>query len=158
MANGESVEREVAGSFSEAQLEAITGVVQRLLNKAHSERRSGKSSGPTSDECGAADKSSDTTPSGPGCVCPANAHSLSSSGLGGKGASRLVVTSLGPTIQHLLQAGIAPSTQRAHMAGKKKYLMFCQKTGAAPLPATEQKLIEFVAFAVTSSFYLTHHI
>ena len=26
--------------------------------------------------------------------------------------------------------------------------MFCQKTGAAPLPATEQKLIEFVAFAV----------
>lgn len=34
------------------------------------------------------------------------------------------------------------------MVGKKKYLMFCQKTGAAPLPATEQKLIEFVVFAV----------
>lgn len=60
----------------------------------------------------------------------------------------MVVPPLGPTIQRLLQAGLAPSTQRAYMAGKKKYLMFCLKTGAAPLPATEQKLIEFVAFAV----------
>ena len=33
------------------------------------------------------------------------------------------------------------------MAGKKKYLLFCQEAGTAPLPATEQKLIEFVAFA-----------
>ena len=32
------------------------------------------------------------------------------------------------------------------MAGKKKYLSFCQEAGTAPLPATEQKLIEFVAF------------
>ena len=33
------------------------------------------------------------------------------------------------------------------MAGKKKYLSFCQEAGTAPLLATEQKLIEFVAFA-----------
>ena len=37
--------------------------------------------------------------------------------------------------------------QRVYMAGKKKYLLFCQEAGTAPLPATEQKLIEFVAFA-----------
>ncbi len=32
------------------------------------------------------------------------------------------------------------------MAGKKKYLTFCQQTGTPPLP--EQGLINFVAFAV----------
>ena len=31
MADGESAERAAAGSFSDAQLEAIVGVVQRLL-------------------------------------------------------------------------------------------------------------------------------
>ena len=62
MADGESVEREVAGGFSEAQLEAIAGVVQRLLDKALSERGSEKTLGPASDERGAADKIGDATP------------------------------------------------------------------------------------------------
>jgi hypothetical protein len=34
------------------------------------------------------------------------------------------------------------------MAGKKKYLAFCQQASTTPLPVTEQKLVNFVAFAV----------
>ena len=60
----------------------------------------------------------------------------------------MVVSAVGATVQRLLQAGLAPSTQRTYMAGKKKYLMFCKETDTTPLPVTEQKLIEFVAFAV----------
>ena len=62
MADGESAERAAAGSFSEAQLEAIAGVVQRLLDKALSEWESMKSSVPASEEREAADKSGDATP------------------------------------------------------------------------------------------------
>ena len=35
------------------------------------------------------------------------------------------------TVQRLLQAGLAPSTQRAYLAGKKKYMLFCQDTVAS---------------------------
>ena len=52
----------MAGGFSEAQLEAITGVLQWLLDKALSECGSGKSSGTASDEREAAEKSSNATP------------------------------------------------------------------------------------------------
>ena len=62
MADGKSVEQEVVGNFSGAQLEAIAGVVQQLLDKALSERGSRKSSGLASDERGAAGKNGDTTP------------------------------------------------------------------------------------------------
>jgi len=65
-------------------------------------------------------QSSHFSTGGPRRVSPANAHPPSSSGLSGKGTSRLVVPPLGPTIQRLLQAGLAPSTQRAYMAGKKE--------------------------------------
>ena len=58
------------------------------------------------------------------------------------------VASLGLTVQRLLQAGLAPSTQRAYLAGKKKYMLFCQDTSTSPLPVTEVKLVNFVAFAV----------
>lgn len=58
------------------------------------------------------------------------------------------VTTLDPVVQRLLQAGLAPSTQRAYTAGKRKYLSFCQKIDTDPLPVTEQKLLLFVAFAV----------
>ena len=54
--------------------------------------------------------------------------------------------SLGPVVQRLLQAGLAPSTQRTYAAGKKKYLGFCQQCGVLALPITEQKLLSFVAF------------
>ena len=33
---------------------------------------------------------------------------------------------VGSTLQRLLQAGLAPSTQRAYRSGKKKYLAYCQ--------------------------------
>ena len=58
------------------------------------------------------------------------------------------VTSLDPTIQRLLQAGLAPATQRTYGAGRKKYLGFCQQAGLAALPATEQRLMQFIAYAV----------
>ena len=58
------------------------------------------------------------------------------------------VTSLGTTVQRLLQAGLAQSTQRTYSAGKRKYLTYCQEAGVLSLPATEQKLIGFVAYAV----------
>ena len=35
------------------------------------------------------------------------------------------------------------------MAGKKKFLSFCHGSGTSPLPLTEQKLVNFVAFAVS---------
>ena len=63
MADEESTEQETAGSFSEVQLEVIMGVVQRLLDKALSEWGSGRSSGPASDEHGAANKSVKATSS-----------------------------------------------------------------------------------------------
>ena len=34
------------------------------------------------------------------------------------------------------------------MAGKKKFLSCCHGSGTSPLPLTEQKLVNFVAFAV----------
>ena len=52
----------MAGGFSEAQLETITGVLQWLLDKALSECGSGKSSGTASDEREAAEKSSNAIP------------------------------------------------------------------------------------------------
>ena len=64
------------------------------------------------------------------------------------GTARLDLLSLGPTVQRLLQAGLAPSTQRTYTAGKKKYLGFCQKCNISPLPATKQKLLNFVAWMV----------
>ena len=47
---------------------------------------------------------------------------------------------MGPTLQWLLQAGLAASTQRAYMAGKN---FLPPESGTLPLPATEQKLSAF---------------
>ena len=70
MADKELVERAAVGSCSEAQLEAIAGVVQLLLNKALSEWGSRRSSVLTSEEREAALKSGDTTTGKPKrCVC-----------------------------------------------------------------------------------------
>ena len=92
MADGESAERAAAGSFSEAQLEAIAGVVQRLLDKALSERGSRGSSGPASEEREAADKSRDATSGKLECerarVCMMEAYVRSCSSGGGAGNSR----------------------------------------------------------------------
>ena len=76
---------------------------------------------------------------------PASAHSSTA---GGPASKRTTITLLGPTVQRLLQAGLAPSTQRVYASGKKKYLTFCQLTGSPPLPVTEHNLMYFVAFAV----------
>ena len=73
MADGGSVERAAAGSFSEAQLEAIAGVVQWLLDKALPERWSGRSSVPASEEREAADKSGELPPVRGGIACKSRA-------------------------------------------------------------------------------------
>ena len=58
------------------------------------------------------------------------------------------LVALGATIRRLLQAGLAPSTQRAYAAGKKKYLQFCQQSATLPVPVTEGGLVSFVAWGV----------
>ena len=45
------------------------------------------------------------------------------------------------------RAGLAPSTERAYMAGKKKYLEFCARAGVPPIPVSEQGLVHFTIFA-----------
>ena len=80
--------------------------------------------------------STNTDPSGP-------------SGHDGLGAARLDIGTLGATVQCLFQEGLAPSTQRVYLAGKKKYLCFCQETSTPHLPVTEFKLVNFVAYATS---------
>ena len=53
---------------------------------------------------------------------------------------------MGSAVQRLLQAGLAPATHRAYLAGKKKYLLFCMQSGTTPLPVTEEGLLHFTAF------------
>ena len=53
-----------------------------------------------------------------------------------------------PLWARLFRGCLAPATQKAYLAGKKKYLRFCQQTGTPPFPVTEQGLLLFVAFAV----------
>ena len=70
MADKELAERAAVGSCSEAQLEAIGGVVQQLLDKALSEWGSRRSLVLTSEEREAALKSGGITTSKPKrCVC-----------------------------------------------------------------------------------------
>ena len=72
-----------------------------------------------------------------------NTNPGSSGGYGDLGTTGLAVPLVGPTLQRLLQAGLAAYTQRAYMEGKRKYLTFCQESGMPPLPVTEQKLSAF---------------
>ena len=53
---------------------------------------------------------------------------------------------MGASVQRLLQAGLAQSTQRVYASGKREYLAFCRAFDTPPLPATEQKLVKFTAF------------
>ena len=46
----------------------------------------------------------------------------------------------------MYQAGLAPSTQRAYKAGKKRYLDFCGRVAISPLPMSETMLCRFIAF------------
>ena len=46
----------------------------------------------------------------------------------------------------MYQAGLSPSTQKVYSAGKKRYLNFCERLGSPPLPVTETRLCQFVAF------------
>ena len=80
------------------------------------------------------------------CRGSANADTSSPSGHDRLEAAQLDVGTLGTTVQRLLQAGLAPTTQRSYMAGKKKYLLFCQETSIPHLPVTEVKLLNLVAY------------
>ena len=50
------------------------------------------------------------------------------------------------TVHRMYQAGLAPSTQRAYKAGKKRYLQFCGRVAISPLPVSETMLCRFLAF------------
>ena len=121
------------GAFTDGQLAAIGAVVQGLLDKAFAkgQPQSSRESGGTRRR-----PSTNTDSSGP-------------SGHDGLGAARLDIATLGATVQRLLQAGLAPATQRAYLAVKKKYLCFCHETSTPHLPVTESKLVNFVAYATS---------
>ena len=78
-----------------------------------------------------------------------NTHPTSISGHDSQGAARLDDATLGTTVQRLLQAGLAPATQRSCLAGKRKYLNFCQQTSTPPLPVTERKLVTLEPLRLT---------
>lgn len=147
MADGESVEREVAGSFSEAQLEAIAGVVQWLLDKALSEHGSRKSSGPASDERGAADKSSDATPGQLGALplldkvgsleLPEMGETLGQQSTAGEGGRLNPFASIIPLLASL--PGPPEAGDKAE-AKPVRYMYFVEKG----LPTLPMKLVERV--------------
>lgn len=56
------------------------------------------------------------------------------------------LSKLEDTVHNLYQAGLAPSTIKAYASGKRRYLDFCKRLVASPLPASEQQLCYFVAF------------
>jgi len=64
----------------------------------------------------------------------------------GRGAARLDITALDRTVCRLYQAGLAPATQKTYLAGKRRYLQFCQRSGSQPVPVAEGSLCRFVAF------------
>ena len=56
------------------------------------------------------------------------------------------ISELDGVVCRLYQAGLAPATQKAYQAGKKRYLDFCRRSGLQPLPVAEGGLCRFVAF------------
>ena len=60
--------------------------------------------------------------------------------LGGGGTAGLDVPELEGVVHQLFQVGLAPSTHRRYQAGKKRYLNFCGRMEATPLPTSERLL------------------
>ena len=131
---------EEATGFSEDQLRAITSVVRSLLNEEFSAGRQH----PREESRGDDGRGS----SGPGSRQRPHTNPTSTPRHDSQGTARLDLGAVGSTLQRLLQAGLAPSTQRAYRSGKKKYLAYCQSVGTAPLPTSEEKLMNFVAAMV----------
>ena len=75
-----------------------------------------------------------------------SSHPPSATNLASEQAARLDVARLDQVVHSLYQAGLAQSTQKTYAAGKKRYIDFCEKTAAAPLPAIEKQLCRFVAY------------
>ena len=66
--------------------------------------------------------------------------------LGGGGTAGLDIPPLEGVVHQLFQANLALSTHRAYQAGKNRYLNFCSRMEATPLPASEKLLCFFMAF------------
>ena len=49
------------------------------------------------------------------------------------------------TVEELFREGLAPTTRRTYVTGKRRYLRFCESLGLSPTPASEQVLQVFVA-------------
>ena len=67
-------------------------------------------------------------------------------GVVGAGPTRLDISELDGVVCRLYQVGLAPATQKAYQADKKRYLDFCRQSGLQPLPVAEGGLCRFVAF------------
>ena len=50
------------------------------------------------------------------------------------------------SVRHFFTKGLAESTQRTYLSGKKRYLSFCARAGVSAVPAEEKLLCSFVAF------------
>ena len=75
-----------------------------------------------------------------------NTSSRAGTEITGSGETKLDVEQLDISVCSLYQAGLAPSTHQAYSAAKKRYLNFCECLGAPPMPVSENKLCQFVAF------------
>ena len=56
-------------------------------------------------------------------------------------------------ICHLYYTGLAPATQKAYLADKKRYLDFCKRSELQPVPVAEGNLCRFVAFLQVERLY-----
>ena len=60
--------------------------------------------------------------------------------------ARLDLEHLEESVRHFFTKGLAESTQRTYLSGKKRYLSFCARAGVSAVPAEEKLLCSFVAF------------
>ena len=70
----------------------------------------------------------------------------------GRADSRLDIPNLGPVVQELFSAGLAPTYQRNYKTGTKQYVELCREMHIhTPFPVTESILSQFVAWLHTQS-------
>lgn len=63
---------------------------------------------------------------------------------GGRGASRLAISSLEIEAEQLLSKGVAASTGKVYATSQRLFQDFCHRLSLTPLPASESTLILFV--------------
>ena len=59
--------------------------------------------------------------------------------------TRLDIGSLDMSVERYFQSGLAPSTQNCYDSAKRRFLLFCNRTGLSPLPLNKNVLCRYVA-------------